>query len=179
MSDGNPLWEFSLEFYAQPGVASACLALQDRCGVDVNVLLLMCWCGLQGVCIDSASLARLLSEPQLVRWRRWVIEPLRRGRRGLSRRDMMLLRLLRRALAAVELAAERVEQAFLFAWWRRSCPHRGAGPVAPAALLANLASLWRVYGEPRGIAAHGLALLAAAFPAQSARELCPQCWARI
>ena len=62
MSDGNPLWEFSLEFYAQPGVASACLALQDRCGVDVNVLLLMCWCGLQGVCIDSASLARLLSD---------------------------------------------------------------------------------------------------------------------
>ena len=82
-------------------------------------------------------------------------------------------------IGAVELAAERVEQAFLFAWWRRTCPHRGAGPVAPAALLANLASLWRVYGEPRGIAAHGLALLAAAFPAQSARELCPQCWARI
>ena len=41
-------WAFSLEFYARPGVAEACLALQDRHGLDVNILLLCCWLGWSG-----------------------------------------------------------------------------------------------------------------------------------
>ncbi|MCG8546534.1 MAG: TIGR02444 family protein, partial [Alphaproteobacteria bacterium] len=40
MSDppGNAFWNFSLRAYARPGVADACIRLQDRYGVDVNVL---------------------------------------------------------------------------------------------------------------------------------------------
>ena len=38
-------WDFSLEIYAKPGVAQACLALQDECGADVNLLLFCCWAG--------------------------------------------------------------------------------------------------------------------------------------
>jgi uncharacterized protein (TIGR02444 family) len=34
----NPFWEFSLAFYAEPGVAPACLAMQDLEGVDVNLV---------------------------------------------------------------------------------------------------------------------------------------------
>ena len=32
-------WDFSLAFYALPGVADACLELQERCSVDVKVML--------------------------------------------------------------------------------------------------------------------------------------------
>jgi len=36
-------WEFSLAAYARPGVADACLSLQDRHGCEVNLLLLCLW----------------------------------------------------------------------------------------------------------------------------------------
>ena len=39
----NPFWDFSLKLYASPAVQTACLDLQDDCGVDVNVLLYMLW----------------------------------------------------------------------------------------------------------------------------------------
>ncbi|MGE4220898.1 MAG: TIGR02444 family protein, partial [Alphaproteobacteria bacterium] len=42
MADDAALWPFSLSVYARPGVAEACLALQARRGLDVNLLL---WCG--------------------------------------------------------------------------------------------------------------------------------------
>ncbi|WP_317932498.1 TIGR02444 family protein [Halioxenophilus sp. WMMB6] len=39
----NPFWQFSLQRYAEPGVAQACLALQERLAVDINCLLLNSW----------------------------------------------------------------------------------------------------------------------------------------
>ena len=33
----TPFWRFSLYFYRQAGVSDACIALQDDCGVDVNL----------------------------------------------------------------------------------------------------------------------------------------------
>src|ERR1700738_5469821 len=41
------LWRFSCAFYAQPGVSEALLALQDRAGLDVNLILFALW---QGAC---------------------------------------------------------------------------------------------------------------------------------
>ena len=37
-------WQHSLQHYAQPGVADACLALQDNYQVNVNLLLFYHWC---------------------------------------------------------------------------------------------------------------------------------------
>ena len=37
-------WQHSLHIYAQPGVAKACLALQDDYQVNVNLLLFYHWC---------------------------------------------------------------------------------------------------------------------------------------
>ena len=37
-------WQHSLQHYAQPGVAEACLALQDNYQVNVNLLLFYHWC---------------------------------------------------------------------------------------------------------------------------------------
>ena len=43
---GEALWRFSLAFYARPAVAEALIALQDRAGCDVNVILFALWRGL-------------------------------------------------------------------------------------------------------------------------------------
>ena len=49
MTDDNAsFWAFSLKAFAKPPVAQACLDLQDRLGVDVNVLLFLLWCARRG-----------------------------------------------------------------------------------------------------------------------------------
>ena len=42
-TETTPFWRFSLKFYRQAGVAEACIAAQDGCGVDVNLLLFLFW----------------------------------------------------------------------------------------------------------------------------------------
>jgi uncharacterized protein (TIGR02444 family) len=39
------LWRFSLAFYDRPGIAESLVALQDRDGCDVNVMLFALWLG--------------------------------------------------------------------------------------------------------------------------------------
>ena len=39
----SPFWRFSVKFYAVPGVAPACIELQDQAGVDVNMLFFLLW----------------------------------------------------------------------------------------------------------------------------------------
>ena len=39
----SPFWQFSVKFYAVPGVAQACIDLQDQAGVDVNILFFLLW----------------------------------------------------------------------------------------------------------------------------------------
>ncbi len=111
----SAFWDFSLEVYGLPGVADACLALQDRQGADVNLLLLACWLAGRGRRLDAALAARLraaASEHQDP-----IVRPLRGARRALKARvataDSLLARpleALRQTVAAAELEAERVEQ---------------------------------------------------------------------
>ncbi len=42
------LWDYALAAYQRPGVAAACLALQDEEGLDVNLLLAAAFCGERG-----------------------------------------------------------------------------------------------------------------------------------
>ena len=56
-NDDGRFWAFSLDVYGRPGVAPACLALQDRHGLDVNLLLFCCWAASQGVTLDQRTLA--------------------------------------------------------------------------------------------------------------------------
>ncbi|WP_175405168.1 TIGR02444 family protein [Salinimonas lutimaris] len=37
-------WQYTNQVYRNPDVAALCLRLQDTCGVNVNMLLLLCWC---------------------------------------------------------------------------------------------------------------------------------------
>lgn len=39
----NPLWDYVTRLYAKENVRQACLELQDRHDLDVNILLFCCW----------------------------------------------------------------------------------------------------------------------------------------
>jgi uncharacterized protein (TIGR02444 family) len=111
---GEALWRFSLAFYVRPGVAEALIALQDRAGCDVNVILFALWRGLvHGHRLEHAEL--MAAEAAVASLRRAVIEPLRRMRRGLKADSNPDVQALRRRIAALELVAERRAQSRLAA----------------------------------------------------------------
>jgi uncharacterized protein (TIGR02444 family) len=103
---GEAFWRFSLGLYARPGVAEALIALQDRAGRDVNLMLFALWAGaVRRVALDAAALAA--AEAAIGGLRGDVIEPLRALRRRLKADSDPDLRELRRKILAAELAAER------------------------------------------------------------------------
>ncbi len=115
---GSPFWRFSLRFYRQPGVAEACIALQDGCGVDVNVLLFFLWLATARRCVLTTDVARAVCT-QAAPWRDDVVAPLRTIRRRLKDGSMLVERsateAFRARIKAIELESERLEQEALFA----------------------------------------------------------------
>ena len=55
----SPFWRFSVKFYAVPGVAQACIELQDRAKVDVNILFFLLWNATQMRALGHAEVAEL------------------------------------------------------------------------------------------------------------------------
>jgi len=132
---GEALWRFSLAFYARPGVAEALIALQDRAGCDVNVILFALWRGLaHGHRLEHTEL--MAAEAVVAPLRRAVTEPLRRLRRGLKADSDSDIQALRRRVAALELAAERRAQSRLAATIVEAAAGGGDRHVAIEANLA-------------------------------------------
>ena len=110
---GNPFWAYSQCLWRDTEVVSACLRLQDRAAVDVNLVLFCVWTAavgygrLTGQDVQSVVAA---TRP----WQEGVLRPLRAVRRELAAgfgampgpATFGLLQALRRA----ELDAERIEQ---------------------------------------------------------------------
>ncbi len=140
--DENPFWDFSLAVYGREGVAPACLALQDRHGLDVNLLLFGLWAGTRGRALAAAELDGLIAAARP--WQQGVVAPLRAARRWLKGQRPVpgqSAAILRGAIKERELDAEAIEQAILFG--QVSIP---AGPGAPASAAANLARYLSVLG---------------------------------
>jgi uncharacterized protein (TIGR02444 family) len=112
MSDEPPLWQFSLAFYATPSVTRALIALQDKDGLDVNLMLFALWLGLSGrgrLDSDGLRAAELVAGAI----RADVVGPLRALRRNLQQNPDADVQRLRDGIKALELAAERVVQSRL------------------------------------------------------------------
>jgi uncharacterized protein (TIGR02444 family) len=113
---GCPFWRFSLRFYRQPGVADACIALQDGCGVDVNVMLFFLWLATERRCV-STDVARAVCT-RAAPWRDEVVAPLRAIRRRLRGGSVLVERntaeAFRTSVKAIELESERLQQEALF-----------------------------------------------------------------
>ncbi len=122
----NPFWEFSLGVYDREDVAAACLALQDRHGVDVNLVLYCAWAGSRGRILALAELISLMSVTRS--WQADVIGPLRTVRRHLKSARAVPEQ-LRARIKAAELEAEAVEQQMLY---DALAPDAGQGTPADA-----------------------------------------------
>ncbi|MCG8355636.1 MAG: TIGR02444 family protein [Kiloniellales bacterium] len=162
-------WDYSLALYGQPGVAEACLALQDRLDLDVNLLLFCCWAGQRGRSLTSAEIAGLRAASR--DWQVHVVRPLRQVRRWLKNRDLGLgdaPEILRREIKAQELEAERLEQDHL----GQTLPVGAAAPSPPAA-VDNLALYLAQQGVEAAAEDEGylMILLRGAFPHSTAGEM--------
>jgi uncharacterized protein (TIGR02444 family) len=115
----GPHWSFALDTYARPGVSDACLLLQDRAGVDVNVLLLVLYAATRrGIALSRSELQDMDNAVAL--WRQEVIHPLRGTRRRLKTgpgpAPNEVTEALRGRIKQAELQAEQIEQAALAQW---------------------------------------------------------------
>jgi uncharacterized protein (TIGR02444 family) len=139
----NPFWAWSLRFYKRPGVAPACLALQDRAGVDVNLLLFCLWSGGRRLALNRATMNKALHTSR--DWSGSVVQPLRSVRRALEGpvQSSKMLQRFRRRVAALELEGERLQQDRLHALVRDMPPIRAdAGALA----AGNVATYFRCAG---------------------------------
>jgi uncharacterized protein (TIGR02444 family) len=131
------LWDWSVACYGQPGLAEAALDLQDRHGLDVNLLLYALWLALvpgRRLDLPAASRARAATES----WQQSVVVPLRRVRRALKlapHPDARFSTAFRQQVAADELEAERGEQALL-----AGLPLPAAVPLPDGERLLDLAA---------------------------------------
>jgi uncharacterized protein (TIGR02444 family) len=140
-ASGSPFWRFSLQFYRLPGVADACIALQEEAGADVNLLLFLLWHAAQGRALSAAEVARL--EQRIAVWRERAVIPLRAIRRALKSPQGLIeagaAEAFRTRIKAVELEAERLQQEAMYDLVRDSLLGEAAPSVAAAA-RANVAA---------------------------------------
>ena len=143
---GEALWRFSLALYARPGVAEALIALQDRAGRDVNLMLFALWIGAtRARRLDPAEFAT--AEAAIGPLNAGVVHQLRRLRRELKAAPDRDIQALRRRILQAELGAERRVQNRLAAAAIDRQPESGA-----PALLAAAGNLTLYLGDQAGSA---------------------------
>jgi uncharacterized protein (TIGR02444 family) len=143
----SPFWWFSLKLYAERDFAGACLALQDRHGVDVNVLLFLLWAAQHGRRIEEDGVRAIMAAVDS--WHHSVVVPLRTARRFLRTPPADIppgpAASLRQRIQEAELEAERLQQEMLYKLFpieRRSQPE----PFRDAFASVNLKTYAAVLG---------------------------------
>jgi uncharacterized protein (TIGR02444 family) len=134
-SAGSPFWRFSLRLYRSPGVAEACITLQEESGADVNLLLFLLWHGVEQRRVSADEVARL--DQKIAAWRARAVIPLRTIRRALKSPQGLVeagtAEAFRTRIKAVELEAERLQQEAMYDLVRVSLLGEPAPSVAEAA----------------------------------------------
>jgi uncharacterized protein (TIGR02444 family) len=112
----SPFWRFSIKFYGMPGVAAACIELQDQAKVDVNVLFFLLWNATEGRALNADEVAKVAG--MIGPWREMAVVPIRNVRRALKAPPAVMTpeaaESLRTRVKAVELEAERLQQEALY-----------------------------------------------------------------
>jgi uncharacterized protein (TIGR02444 family) len=142
----TPFWRFSLKYYGQAGVSDACIALQDGCGVDVNLLLFLFWLASERQELAADEVKKL--DATIKSWRELTIIPIRDTRRKLKGAktfvDPAKQEALRDKVKAVELEAEKLQQEALYAFTQSGPLGKPSEP--PAAARGNVAAFERAMG---------------------------------
>ncbi|WP_298715969.1 TIGR02444 family protein [uncultured Oceanisphaera sp.] len=137
LPDADQLWQFSEQHYARPGVAQACLQLQDEHGANVNLLLLLLMLEERGLGVDPTHFLPLLQQRQGL-FSQW---------RGLRRRlksrldNEEYVQLLQH-----ELELERWQQQELLRVLEQHPPQPGSGCLLTYLTLLQVADapLWQL-----------------------------------
>ncbi|MBV0893076.1 TIGR02444 family protein [Paracoccus sp. Z118] len=111
----GPLWDFALRFYARPGVAPACLELQECFHLDVPLMIAALYARTQGHVVDDTVIAAL--DARTAGWRDEAIRPLRAIRRNMKAGPWMkahqAVPALREEIKRLELRAEQMQLSLL------------------------------------------------------------------
>lgn len=171
----HPFWSFSLDVYGRDGVAPAAIALQDRHGIDVNMLLFCLWVGASGRRLAAGDLARVAAAAE--DWNREVVRPIRAARRRMKSPPGELERdaveSLRRQVLSAEIATERAEQMLIARLAAAPAAAAGSAPPAEAAAgnLANWLAARSLVPAPEDRGAFATILAAALGAADGAAAL--------
>jgi uncharacterized protein (TIGR02444 family) len=141
----SPLWRFSLAVYRGAGVQEECLDVQERFGIDVNLLMLCAYVGaVEGAVLSASDIADALEGSGA--WHANAVKTLRHVRRTLKPWGTgegpfsRVVEALRTKVKGAELEAEQIEQAMMWAWLREQAAHwRRREPRQ--ALIANVFAL--------------------------------------
>ncbi len=158
MSSGFPddaFWDFSLTVYGTDGVPPACLELQERHQIDVNLLLWCLWCGADGYpALNAEDLAN--AESQIGDWHHTVVRHIRWLRQHLktpySGVEDSLQQSLRARLQKIEIDAEHLEQLSLAGIARKMKPE---GPADLHKRIGVSAANGALYLRAAGAASEG------------------------
>src|ERR1700733_6296465 len=122
-------WAFALHIYGQPGVADACLRLQDEAGVDVMMFLMTVFAAVRHRVLLTPTEIRELDEVCRP-WREQIVQPLRALRTRLKSGPLpapsSATEPFRSTIKAAELAAERLQNQLLAERLPLRPPERGA-----------------------------------------------------
>ena len=146
-------WAFALALYARPGVAEACLNLQNEAGVDVMLLLTTTFAAIEHRLLLTPDEIRALNEACRL-WREQIVWPLRTIRSGLKTGPQPApcdaTEQFRSHVKALELAAEKLENKLLVECLPLRPPEKET--VRPEQLRTALENILSVFAEGRGAA---------------------------
>lgn len=114
----HAFWDFSLAVYGRPGVSEACMQLQERLVIDVNLLLFCLWAAADGrTAFSHEEMRTIMASAE--EWHEGVVKPLRRARRrmknGADGVALDLVLSVRKQLAMIEIETEHLEQLIIAA----------------------------------------------------------------
>ncbi|MGH1470427.1 MAG: TIGR02444 family protein [Cellvibrionaceae bacterium] len=114
----NPLWEFALALYSKPLVEETAIVLQNEYGVNVNILIWMCWLEKEGCRIDEDTIEG--AERVIQSLHKDFVLPLRALRKNPQLRDHSeITSTLKDAIQQAELVAEQVVMSAIYAFSQR------------------------------------------------------------
>ena len=144
-------WAFALAVYAKPGVAEACLTLQNEAGVDVMLLLMATFAGAKHRILLTGDEINTLDEACRP-WREQIVRPLRAIRSGLKTGPAPApgdqTEPFRSKIKTLELAAEKLENQLLAECLPLRPPEKET--MRPEQLRTVLEDVVRHFAERRG-----------------------------
>jgi uncharacterized protein (TIGR02444 family) len=142
-------WTWALEAYARPGVAEACLDLQDHHGQNIPFLLWAAWAALDGRALDRPTLKA--GADLAARWEAAAVGPLRAARRAMKPEFPGMADLAREALRAEVKALELKAEQLLIEALEALSPAAGSGAWPVRSALAEAAAAWPAKASEIGL----------------------------